>query len=128
MSDADGVEIAAKFRMWLRSDGIVHLVWSPGAVMELDDAVTAIEAMSRLTSGRPAPLLADAHEAGSQSRLARAEFVRRGDIATAVAILVLSPLSRMMGNFYLSVNKPTTLTRLFEDEDQAIEWLRGYVA
>ena len=96
--------------------------------MELDDAVTAIEAMSRLTSGRPAPLLADAHEAGSQSRLARAEFVRRGDIATAVAILVLSPLSRMMGNFYLSVNKPTTLTRLFEDEDQAIEWLRGYVA
>jgi len=128
MSEAEGIIDPPKFRMWLRSDGIVHLVWESAAVMELADAVAATETMSRLTSGRSAPLFVDAHDAGSQSRLARKEFVRRGDLATAVAVLVLTPLSRMMGNFFLSVNKPTTLTRLFEDEDHAIEWLRGYVA
>ncbi len=128
MSESDGAVDTPKFRMWLRSDGIVHLVWRSEAVMELDDAIAATDTMTRLTSGRSAPLLVDAYDAGSQSRLARAEFVRRGDLATAVAVLVLTPLSRMMGNFFLSVNKPTTLTRLFEDEDLAIEWLREHLA
>ena len=127
MSDDAGVVPHPKFRMWLRPDGIVHLVWVPAAVMELDDAVAAIDAMAQLTRGRPTPLYVDARDAGPQSRPARAEFVRRGDVASAIGLLALTPLSRLMGNFFLSVNKPTTSTRLFEDEDHAIEWLRGYV-
>jgi hypothetical protein len=113
-----------KFRMWLRADGIVQLVWVPSATMSLDDAVAATDAMTALTGGREHRLLVDAHDAGPQDRPARVEFTRRGDLVSAVALIVNTPLSRMMGNFFITVNKPTTPTRLFEDEDTAVTWLK----
>ncbi len=126
--ESESVEITnPKFRMWLRSDGIVQLVWVPAAVMTLTDALAATSAMSELTGGKPAPLLVDAHDAGPQDRAARAEFARRGDLTSAVALLVATPLSRMMGNFFIAVSKPVAPTRLFDDEATAIAWLQEFV-
>ena len=31
-----------------------------------------------------------------------------------------------MGNFYLGVCHPANVTKLFTDEGEAIEWLKGY--
>jgi hypothetical protein len=117
-----------KFRMWLRPDGIVHLVWGPRVTMGLEDAVAAVAAMTKLTGGRRSPLLVDTHDAGAQDRPARVEFVRRGDLVSAVALIVATPLSRMMGNFYLNVSKPMAPTKLFDDETSALAWLQGFVA
>ena len=117
-----------KFRMWLRSDGIVHLVWGPRVTMGLEDAVAAVAAMTKLTGGRRSPLLVDTHDAGAQDRPARVEFVRRGDLVSAVALIVATPLSRMMGNFYLNVSKPMAPTKLFDDKTSALAWLQGFVA
>jgi hypothetical protein len=117
-----------KFRMWLRPDGIVQLVWGPRVAMGLEDAIAAIDAMTKLTGGRRSPLLVDVHDAGPQDRPARVEFVRRGDLVSAVALIVVTPLSRMMGNFFLNVSRPTTLTRLFDDEASALAWLQEFAA
>lgn len=120
----DNTEIAhPKFRIWLRQDGVVHLVWAPRVATGLEDAVAAIEAMERLTGGRRAPLLVDTHDSGPQDRAARMEFVRRGDLVSAVALVVATPLSRMMGDFFLTVSKPKVPTRLFDDEASALAWL-----
>lgn len=115
-----------RFTMRLRPDGIVHLVWAPRAVMGLDDARAAIDAMAMITGGRPSPLLVDAHLAGPQDRAARSEFTSHGSMVSAVAILVGTPLSRMMGNFYLAVSRPTAPTRLFEDDVAAVAWLSEF--
>lgn len=117
-----------KFRMWLRPDGIVHLVWGPRVTMALEDAIAAIDAMTKLTGGRRFPLLVDRHDTGPQDRPARMEFVRRGDLVSAVALVVATPLSRMMGNFFLTVSKPMAPTRLFDDEASALAWLQEFVA
>ncbi len=114
-----------KFRMWLRPDGIVQLVWAPMRELRLEDAVASIKALSTITGGQRAPLLVDASAIGSQDRSARNEFVSRGDLVSGVALIVTTPLSRLMGNFFVAVSKPMVETRLFEDEDAAAEWLRG---
>jgi hypothetical protein len=44
-----------------------------------------------------------------------------------VGIVIGNPLSRMMGTFFINVNKPKAPTRLFDDEATAVAWLRGYV-
>jgi len=116
-----------KFRMWLRPDGIVHLVWAARVAIVVEDAVAAIEAMTQLTGGRRSPLLVDTRTIGPQDRSARTEFVRRGDLVSAVALIVGTPLSRMMGNFFLSVSKPMAPTRLFDDEASALVWLQEFV-
>ncbi|MHB1250551.1 MAG: DUF7793 family protein [Acidimicrobiales bacterium] len=114
-----------KFRMWLRPDGIVQLVWAPMRELRFEDASACIRAMDTLTGGRRAPLLVDASEVGSQDRAARNEFVRRGDLVSGVALVVTTPLSRLMGNFFIAVSKPIVATRLFEDETTAVTWLKG---
>jgi hypothetical protein len=37
-------------------------------------------------------------------------------------------LSRALGNFFLGLNKPSMPTRLFDDQEQALAWLRGFRA
>ena len=95
--------------------------------MGFDDSVAAMEAMSALTGGQPRPVLLDVRDMGSQDRSSRAEFVRRGDLMSAVGILVETPLSRIMSNFFLAVNKPVAPTRLFEDEGPAVAWLTEFL-
>lgn len=125
--DIESAEIITpKFRMWLRSDGIVQLVWAPATAMRFEDAIAAIDAMTKLTEGRRSPLLVDAHSAGPQDRAARSEFVRRGDLVSAVALLASTPLSRMMGNFFIAVSKPMAPTKLFNDESLALAWLAEF--
>ncbi len=119
--------IHPKFRMWLRPDGIVQLVWRSGVELGLEDAVAAIGAMTKLTDERPSPLLVDIHDAGQQDRAARMEFVRAGGLVLAVALLVSTPLSRMMGNFFLTVSKPMAPTRLFDNEAAAVAWFKEIV-
>ena len=114
-----------KFRMWLRDDGIVHLVWEPRSAMGFEDAVAATGAMARLTGGQRTPLLVDVRDCGPQDRPARLEFARRGDLVSAVALVVGTPLSRIMGNFFLTVSRPMAPTRLFDDEETALAWLSG---
>jgi hypothetical protein len=36
-------------------------------------------------------------------------------------------MSRMLGTFFLSVNKPIYPTRLFDDEASAVAWLQTFV-
>lgn len=127
MDPSPGVITRPKFRMSLRPDGIVQLVWAPRVAMGLDDAIAATEAMAQLTGGRRTPLLVDTRDVGPQDRAARMEFVRRGDLVSAVALIAGTPLSRMMGNFFLSVSKPMAPTRLFEDEASALAWLREFL-
>jgi hypothetical protein len=123
MNDRSAEIINPKFKMWLRPDGIVHLIWSSTAVMNFEDAVAAIDAMTKLTEGKRRALLVDAHDAGPQDRAARWEFARQGDLVSAVAILCATPLSRMMGNFFIAVSKPMAPTKLFDNESSAVAWL-----
>ena len=115
------------FKIWLRPDGIVELVWAPAAIMRFEDAIAATEAMTELTGGIRCPLLVNAHDAGPQDRAARSEFARRGDLVSAVALLCATPLSRMMGNFYIAVSNPMAPTKLFNDESSALAWLREFM-
>ena len=125
MNDESAEIVHPKFRMWVSPDGIVHLVWNQGVAMGLEEAVAATTAMTELTGGTQAPLLVDTRGLATQERSARQEFVKRGDLVAAVALIVDTPVSRLMSNFFLSVSKPVVTTRLFDDETSAIAWLQG---
>jgi hypothetical protein len=127
MDPASGVITHAKLRMWLRPDGIVQVVLAPRAAIVLEDAIAAVEAVTRLTGGRLSPLLVDLRDASPQARSARLEFARRDDVVSAVALIVGTPLGRMMGNLFISLGKPLFPTRLFDNEASALAWLQAFV-
>ena len=51
---------------------------------------------------------------------------RTASIQRATALLTDSPVSRVIGNFFMGLNKPISPTRLFRDPQKAIQWLHTF--
>ena len=98
-----------------------------GAEVSGDDARANLDVTSELAGGRRLAVLVDLRQLKSQSAEARAELAgpRAVRVSRAVALLIGSPLSRVVGNFYLRFNRPETPTRLFSSEDEARAWLEA---
>ncbi|MBI3240234.1 MAG: hypothetical protein HYZ43_15540 [Flavobacteriia bacterium] len=73
------------------------------------------------------PILIDSRGIKSISREARSFFTTNGRATNtmAFAILIDSAVSKVVGNFFLGINKPAVPTKLFLDEELALQWLRN---
>ena len=64
----------------------------------------------------------------SVTKEARDSLGKEGvELIKAGALLINSPLTKMLGNIFLTLNKPKVPTKLFTDEEEAKEWLRQYL-
>jgi hypothetical protein len=73
------------------------------------------------------PLLIDARGIKSITREARSFFTTNGRETNTIAfaIVIDSSVSKVVGNFFLGINKPAVPTRLFLNENLAIQWLQN---
>jgi hypothetical protein len=96
-----------------------------GASLQLEDAREAMEATWLVAGQRRRPVLVDMRHLGQQSRETRLYFVSEEAVSrySAVAILVGSPVSRVIGTFFLRLAAHQRPTRLFSDESEAVAWL-----
>jgi hypothetical protein len=46
------------------------------------------------------------------------------DVVGATALFVDAPVSQLLANFFLRVNKPTIPTKMFTSETEALKWLQ----
>ncbi len=127
MDRETGVITHPKFRMWLRPDGIVQVVWVPRTAPLLEDAIAALEGLAQIAGGRRRALLVDMRDTGAQDRATRTAWTSRSDLQSATALIVGTPLSRIMGNVFINMSRPPTPVRLFDNEASAVAWLTRFV-
>ncbi len=98
---------------------------NPGCEMTLDDAKENVVVIYELSGNRRSPVLVDSRGVRWQTREAREYFVgpEAAEATSAVALLVGTPVSRVLGNFFLRFEKHRFPTALFSDEDSAVRWL-----
>ena len=122
-------EIVRVAKLRLGEDGIVRIIHVPGAEVTLEDCKETMAAYLRLNKGKRLPLFVDTKKMKSFSREARKYFSgdEAANVASAAAIVVDTPVSRVLGNFYLGVSNPHLPSRLFSSENEALEWLKGYL-
>lgn len=107
----------------LREDGLVHLLVHPGARVTEADAEENLSHMPQ----QPYRLLVESRHIGSMSAGARRAYA--GPLAhraLAVAIVLESPLSRVIGNFFITLSKPRYPTKLFTSIEAAEQWLARF--
>lgn len=114
---------------WMGNDGIARTKVKPDIDITLEMAVENTTVVSSFYKDKKFPILIDARGIKSMSREARDHFSTRGrDSKTnSFGIVIKSPLSRVIGNFFLGINKPTVPTKLFDNEEDAIEWLKNHL-
>jgi hypothetical protein len=116
-------------KVWIGEDGIARIIHVPDAEVTLEDAKETMAAYLKLNKGKRMPLFVDTKKMKSLAREARHYYAgeEAAKVASAVAIIVGTPVSRVLGNFYLGLSNPHLPSRLFTSEAEALEWLKGYL-
>lgn len=114
------------FKTWLSEDKICCTEVKPGAVIFLDDAIENSEMVKRISNEEIYPLLVDMRNIKSIDKAARDYFSMRQRVpgVKAIGMLVKSPVSKVVGNFFLGLNRPIVPTQLFTSEKKALDWLK----
>jgi hypothetical protein len=115
-------------RLWAGDDGICRIIHAPGAEVTLQDARETMAAYRKINHGKRLPLLIDTKTMRSISRDARSYYAsdEAAACASAAAIVVGTPVSRVLGNFYIGLSNPHLPSRLFTSESRALAWLDGF--
>ena len=114
-------------KMWLDEEGIIRVKMNAGSVIELEEVKEVVAARSTLSKGKKRPLLVDIRALRSVSAEARSYFAGEEEAVCAIAGIIGSPLSRIISNFFLGLNKPSYPFKLFTSEEEALKWLRGFL-
>ncbi len=115
-------------RFWIDGEGFFRGEASPAATQDLADATEQVAAQRAMNVSLPRPFLMDIRNARALSRQARSYYASAevAEVFSATALIVSSPVSRAIGNFFLGLNKPSMPTRLFGSEAEALGWLRTF--
>ena len=117
------------FTVVLRDDGILAYHPIPGLVLTHEVALQVLEVGLQVTQG-PKPTLVLMRDMARVERGARAlfasdEYMR---LCSQTAVVVGSPVSRVIANFFVGLNRPKYPYKVFDDPELATEWLRGFVS
>jgi hypothetical protein len=127
MSQPEAVETNV-FITWMEN-GMCFTEVKPNAVIQLKDAEGNTVAVKKITGDRVFPIVVDLTKIRSISKEARDHFSMRNRTpgVNAIAMLIKSPVSRIIGNFFLGLNKPAVPTQLFISRQKAIAWAQKYL-
>lgn len=118
----------AAFRVELRSDGL--LVYHPAPGLVLTYATTRlILAQGLAIVDGPKPTMVLMQDMARVDREARAFFAsdEYTGLCSQTALVVGSPVSRVIGNFFVGLNRPRYPCKIFDQPELAAAWLRGFV-
>ncbi|MCC6751370.1 MAG: STAS/SEC14 domain-containing protein [Deltaproteobacteria bacterium] len=107
----------------------MRFVSLPETHQTLEHARENIAVCAKFANGRRRPVLVDIRSLTAIDGDARRYYAgdEAAQVESAIALLVGSPVSRMVGNFFLSINRPQVPVRLFTIEGEALAWLRGFI-
>jgi len=107
-------------------DDILMVEIKEGSELTLNNAKENIKALQNLSPESGCRVLVNISQVKSVSRECRA-FASSQDthnFITRLALIVNSPVSRVIGNFFLGLNRPPFPLKLFTNKDEAINWLK----
>ena len=127
-NDADSLIETNIADVWIDTERIIHIRFKASEQHGIAEARGIVQAHNQLANGTPCPVLADiqAVKVGAD-RAARKYYVSEESARykTGMAMVVSSPMQRMLGNIFFKLNRPPYPTRLFNRQQDAIQWLKS---
>jgi hypothetical protein len=110
-------------------DNILIASYKKNLIINLDVAQKIVLQRQSFTRGQIMPVIIFSNEVTSIDKPAREYFASPKGIEglSASAIIVNSPFSRYLGNFFLMVNKTSIPVKLFSNISQAEKWLQQFI-
>jgi hypothetical protein len=117
-------------RIWNGEDGIGRAVFFDYCEITLEDAKQHLAACSKAgqdVGKTKMPVVADISGVRRASVAARRYLA--GDEAAAITEVLglygLAPFARILATFFLGMSRPPFPTKVFDNEEQALDWVQG---
>ena len=116
-----------RFTVGLREDGILVYEPFPGADVSVDFAAQVLELGLQVADGRTRRTLVLMQDVARVDREARMLFASDAylRLTCQTALVVSSPVSRVIGNFFIGLNCVKYPCKIFDDQARAVAWLRS---
>jgi hypothetical protein len=113
------------FKVWLGDDEILRVQWVPGTNITAELAKQSADAVEVILKEKVYPFLVLLDGIKGMDREARLIYSGMGG-PSAVALVGVSPIARVIGNLFIGLNKQTQVKlRMFATEEEATKWLKG---
>ena len=121
--------VLASCTVKLREDGIIHLDIKDDIEVTEDDIREMNSAVGRIGAGKKYPNLITVGKYTSVSKEARdyAASEEANIYTLADAYVLHSFHQKILGNFFMKFNKPKAPVKFFNEEQEAITWLKQFV-
>jgi hypothetical protein len=114
----------------LYANGIMHQTYRERVSILKEDTDREIEIYkNEYCQELNRPILVDLTNIKATSRESRGIYSSpdTAKIFRAAALLIGNPVSQIMGNFYMGINKPAMPVKMFTDPNKAMEWLTKFL-
>ena len=114
----------------LRSDGIIKIEIKPNTNLKLADGQEMVKAFAEIGGGKKYPLLFIAGDFALANAEARyyASGKEANQYTLASVFVVNNVAQKLMGNAYITFNKPITPTKILTNEEEAVKWLKTFIS
>lgn len=111
--------------LYYSSDKILTIKFSPGSMIDLAAAKQVVNNAQKLTNNEPHANIIDIREMTFMDNEARNYFSKQNQsYIIAIAVLSTSSIHSKLINLYFRYAKPKLLTKYFNNEEKAKNWLR----
>jgi hypothetical protein len=112
----------------LRSDGIIKIEIKPDTTLKLIDGQEMVKSFAEIGEGKKFPLLFIAGDFALANAEARyyASGKEANQYTLASVFVVKNVAQKLMGNAYITFNKPITPTKIMTSESEAVAWLTTF--
>jgi hypothetical protein len=127
--DIIATEICGAFTIKLRSDGVIHSHTSSAINFDINSLKEFNVVMAKMLNNKMAPLLITLDEFAIPPDDTRDYWAKKEScpLALADAYVTASLGHKIIGNAYLKFNKPGRPTKIFTNQESAIEWLKTFL-
>jgi len=109
-------------------DGLLIATLADDVELSIEDVIDQRKLYSELTKGKPHVILVFAGHHTSATKEAR-EYAANHPVPgrLAEAIIIKSMSVRILGNVFINFHKPSVPTKMFNKEEDALEWLSTFL-
>ncbi|MFC2111728.1 hypothetical protein ACFLTA_00520 [Bacteroidota bacterium] len=114
----------------LYRNGIMHQTYQDGSELTMEDSQRELEVYrAEFCVDTNRPILVDINNIKTVSKESRSIYSseKTAEVFSAAALLVGNPVSRIIGNFYLGINKSAMPIKMFTNSDEALAWLKTFL-
>ena len=117
----------ATFR--IDEEGIIRQEYNGVIDLSIEDSRSELLVFEKYCRDKTRPALIDIRMVKTVQRESRLFYASEepAKYISAAALLIGNPVSRIIGNFFMGVNRTILPVKLFSNKEEALKWLRTFL-